>query len=453
MPLSVIFRICQIAIALYIIVSVIVIKKGYQITGAVSGTTLVKTKGSAYNSGGLPWYNQAPIPDDYTQIYDSTDLVFPPMERDATFITTNLYFTPNQTRSACYPGSDDWYNGVFPTAAADASCQKLCVRGTAVNEASTRTGGVWTGMYTLKPNTTDPTQQNCYCQLQTWCPDENILPFKQQQHPFSLQNVDTWTVSFRQNVEFQAFGVVTTNLSPKDNPTPPIYSIAEMLDSAGLAYTDVQQSGAVIVLSSKWKCNLDYSTDQCNPDVSFVNLGQSFNFRRAEYGAEGVPASGAPGTRQLIKHYGIRILIILSGTGGRWDPAAFFTNIGSGIGLLAVATLVADFVACNILGQKELYEKAKFRPVEINEDGTTRGLSFSHPHRHAGPDGAASAGGAGGHGTGTPVYGSTNDIDLDGGRQLAIETRGGSQANIIPANTPKSDRHDEQEEPWGKAKI
>lgn len=143
-----------------------------------------------------------------------------------------------------------------------------------------------------------------------------------------------------------------------------------------------------------------------------------------------------------------------------------------------MATLVADFVAVNLMGQKELYEKAKFRQVVIKRDGTARGLSFSdhvpgttpHPRTSATgrlPTSSASPVGVDGYGAT-----STNDIDLGGGRQLAIDTRGGAPNNhaaaattaavataaVLPAESPRSDRaaaaaEDEVEEPWGKAQI
>ena len=108
--LAIIFRVCQLAIMLYILVAVIILKKGYQRFEPVSGTTVIKTKGSAFNAGGIPWLNMTtqpppPLPPtDFTQVYDSSDLVYPSMERDSSFITTNFWLTSNQTRGQCFPG-------------------------------------------------------------------------------------------------------------------------------------------------------------------------------------------------------------------------------------------------------------------------------------------------------------------------------------------------------------
>jgi hypothetical protein len=136
-----IMHIClQLGILAYIIGYAIVAKRGYQGIEVVSGSAVLKVKGSAYNNGGLPWLlasngaapqtvAHAVIPPAFDQVYDAADLIQPPTERDAVFLTTNLWVTDNQTRSYCYPGSDAWFNAVFDTATADSDCAGLCVRG------------------------------------------------------------------------------------------------------------------------------------------------------------------------------------------------------------------------------------------------------------------------------------------------------------------------------------
>jgi hypothetical protein len=136
----------------------------------VSGSTTLKVKGSAYNIGGMPFTlgaNSYLSDINYLQIFDSSDLVYPATEREAVFISTNLWITDNQTRSTCYPGNDKWYSGKYPASVSDAECNKLCVRGTLVNEADTTSGGVYTGAYTVKVNTSQQIGY-CYCELYTW---------------------------------------------------------------------------------------------------------------------------------------------------------------------------------------------------------------------------------------------------------------------------------------------
>jgi hypothetical protein len=147
----------QIGIVAYVAVYVIGLKRGYQSTEVVVGTSALKVKGSAYNEGGQPWLKNAsdllqtpspPPPPMLEQIFDSNDLIVPPYEREALFITTNLWITDNQTRSRCYPGSNEWWTAQFPAAdnaAAEAACAAVCVKGTISNEADKASGGVLTG--------------------------------------------------------------------------------------------------------------------------------------------------------------------------------------------------------------------------------------------------------------------------------------------------------------------
>jgi hypothetical protein len=117
----------------------------------------------------------------------------------------------------------------------------------------------------------------------------------------------------------------------------------------------------------QWDCNLDHSADQCEPSVSFMSLGTGYNFRRVEFDR------GMHSTRQLLKHSGLRLLVQMTGQGSRFDAAALFTNIGAGIGLLAIASLAADFAAVNLLGHRALYEKAKYRHVTVKDGAMIRG--------------------------------------------------------------------------------
>jgi len=276
-----------------------------------------------------------------------------------------LQITENQTRSVCYPGSDKWFNFVFDASTAATECTAACVEGTVVNEADTRSGGVWTGGFKLLVSPDDASKRLCFCELHSWCPDENIR--SGITNPFRLRGLSNWTISVKQAVRFHKFEVTTVNNVPKNNPIPPIFTVAEVLEGAGLTLDQVRDKGATIVMETAWDCDLDHDVAGCNPKVSFVSLGAGYNFRRLEFD------KGIYSTRQLIKHYGIRLIVSLSGQGSRFDAAALFTAIGAGIGLLAVASLVADFVAVNLLGHRDLYERAKFRHVEVKHGAIIRG--------------------------------------------------------------------------------
>lgn len=74
---------------------VMVYKKGYQEFANVESAVVTKVKGVAFTN------NNVNIPDIYKRIWDTSDLIVPPSENDAFFITTNIIITPNQTRGAC----------------------------------------------------------------------------------------------------------------------------------------------------------------------------------------------------------------------------------------------------------------------------------------------------------------------------------------------------------------
>ena len=70
-------------------------KKGYQEFAYVESAVVTKVKGVAFTN------TNPNIPDIYKRIWDTSDLIVPPSENDAFFITTNIIITPNQSRGAC----------------------------------------------------------------------------------------------------------------------------------------------------------------------------------------------------------------------------------------------------------------------------------------------------------------------------------------------------------------
>lgn len=204
------------------------------------------------------------------------------------------------------------------------TCQAHCVRGTVVNEEDLQTGGVWSGNVKLTPSTAPavPGKLNCYCELYTWCPDENV-PKVAPDNAFVLRGLESWTISVRQNVNFKSFDIVTTNSQPKSSTLPPIYTLEQILAAAGESFSNqTREHGGIVAMDSQWNCNLDWDLDDCNPKVDWIRLSSSYNFRRVEFN------DGIFSGRQLIKQFGIRIVVILSGSAGKFDIAALLTNIG-----------------------------------------------------------------------------------------------------------------------------
>ena len=105
-----------------------------------------------------------------------------------------------------------------------------------------------------------------------------------------------------------------------------------------------------ICLAKKKKvpCSLNtWNTRNCEPTISFqrvdptgegvVSTGENFRRTREYYDSEGVL------TRDLIKLYGIRLLIKPQGVGAKFNFSTLIVTIGSGLALLSIATLVSDY--------------------------------------------------------------------------------------------------------------
>jgi len=95
-------------------------------------------------------------------------------------------------------------------------------------------------------------------------------------------------------------------------------------------------------------CSLNaWNTRNCEPTISFqrvdptgegvVSTGENFRRTREYYDSGGVL------TRDLIKLYGIRLLIKPQGVGAKFNFSTLIVTIGSGLALLSIATLVSDY--------------------------------------------------------------------------------------------------------------
>lgn len=63
--------------------------------------------------------------------------------------------------------------------------------------------------------------------------------------------------------------------------------------------------------------------------------------------------------RTLVKAYGLRFIIVVTGKAGRFDFIPLFLTIGAGIGLMAIPTLIADFVLLNLTKNRKFYQQLK----------------------------------------------------------------------------------------------
>ena len=142
--------------------------KSYQVTGASIGTSKIKVKGEAYleDSSGL-------------EVFDALDLVQPRDEIGATFITTNMFNTQNQSMTECEGRTE---------CMTDADCA----------DGRIDPYGIQTGIC-----------ETNHCVIRAWCPleEEPSPPVD-----IGLMNVENFTVFIRMNVKFPKFGVLRDNV-------------------------------------------------------------------------------------------------------------------------------------------------------------------------------------------------------------------------------------------------
>ena len=117
----------------------------------------------------------------------------------------------------------------------------------------------------------------------------------------------------------------------------------------------------MILIEIIWDCDLDFNDSDCFPVYSFRRFdtketitASGFNFRFAnkyfdkneEY-------------RVLYKAYGLRFIINVSGTAGRFSVVPLMLSVGAGLGLMSLSVLVADCVMLNCTKDKRFYQEIK----------------------------------------------------------------------------------------------
>ncbi len=245
------------------------------------------------------------------------------------------WVTKNQTRGVCpsyaYDGSNNCQT--------DSDCTPLKY---AMNGRQTGRPGSCRVNYT-DPQQLWPVPQGGFCDVFAWCPTEFELTDPAVNN-FHIVGVDQFTVFVRMNVNYPAFGITLDNARGANTTTngANLWTLRDVVSGSGYPYESVQRDGMTVGLNAVWDCDFDKSLSDCAPQITFVRLddpssalSSGFNFRSIEY------LHDRYGARQLTKHYGVRMLVLISGVGRKFDVAALFTAIGAGIGLLSVATLVA----------------------------------------------------------------------------------------------------------------
>jgi hypothetical protein len=120
--------------------------------------------------------------------------------------------------------------------------------------------------------------------------------------------------------------------------------------------------GGVIKIEIDWQCDYDFN-DFCQPKYTFVrydlpfketSTASGFNFRFSnKYSDDGVDS------RVLYKAFGLRFIISVSGTAGKFNIVPFMMTIGAGIGLMSISVIVADMVMLYCTSDRKLIKSFK----------------------------------------------------------------------------------------------
>lgn len=325
---------------------VIVYKHGYQTPVPMIGSTMIKTKGNAYFLNSTTGTKE---------IWDAIDVVIPPMEKGASFITTNFLTTPLQARGVC--NSNDHCT-------TDRDCE-----GPSSNADS---GGIRTGKCT-----------NGRCEVIAWCPVEADISGKNTTN--FLIGVENFTTFIRNSISFPKYNIYADSGSTLINGTN-LFTTDFLLRNASVNFKDVQQLGALIGISFDYECNLDLHISKCKPvrtiarlDDPHSKLSTGFNYRYADhYRIRHNETSEFVEHRDLFKLYGVRFIVMISGTGRKFDIKNLATNLGSGLAMLSIAAVIADILLVYILPKKNIYKKVKVKEMDKFIDETDNEEPSAH---------------------------------------------------------------------------
>ncbi|KAJ8286449.1 hypothetical protein GJAV_G00039370 [Gymnothorax javanicus] len=344
-------RLIQAVIIAYVIGYVCVLKRGYQDTDSVISSVTTKVKGIALTN----------TSDLGLRVWDVADYVIPPQEESSFFVLTNMIVTPNQTQSRCpeNPGPNS-----------NCTMDMDCTPG--LKDA--RGNGVQTGKCV---NYSDSMRT---CEVLAWCPlEEDTDP---PDRPM-LADAENFTVLIKNNIRYPKFNFSKRNILPHINktylthciydaitdPDCPIFTLKYIVSAAQEDFQTMGVHGGVMGIQIRWDCDLDMPYSWCKPRYSFRrldnkdpenNVAPGYNFRFAKYYKTGSNVE----VRTLIKGYGIRFVVMVFGKAGKFSIVPMLLNIGAGLALFGLVTVVCDCIVLTFMKKRNQYKAEKFSYVD-----------------------------------------------------------------------------------------
>ncbi|KFW65146.1 P2X purinoceptor 4, partial [Pygoscelis adeliae] len=320
-------------------------EKGYQETDSVVSSVTTKVKGvTLTNTSTLG-----------AMIWDVADYVIPPQEENTVFVMTNVILTLNQHQGRCPELPDD-----------ETECKEKsdCVPG----YVSTHSNGIQTGDC-VPYNDSIKT-----CEVFAWCPVEDDYHVPKGAGGVEGDATDLSLFPCRRNILPTINSTYLKNCiyDSQTDPFCPIFRLGKIVEAAEQNFQEMAVEGGVMALQINWDCNLDRAASHCVPKYSFRRLDNKdsahtvspgYNFRFAKYYKD----SNGTESRTLVKAYGIRFDIIVFGKAGKFDVIPTMINIGSGLALFGVATVLCDIVVLYCMKKKYYYREKKYKYVEDYE--------------------------------------------------------------------------------------
>lgn len=329
--LGLIFRSLQLLVIGYVVGYSIIAQQAYQKYDPVHGTATIKIKGSGFKNTTAKGL----------QVYDTEDLVVPPTMQGAFFVTTRFHGWEQSRDGICSASPDN-----TTTSGRKCNADPGCVNGEATFL------GVMDGTCGEYNN----------CNIRAWCPLENDPDSAPENEIHGVRN---FSIFIRLNTAFTKFGVtLSTGKNPVDGLS--LFSLREITDRAcdgDCSFEDIRGNGGVVLANAIFDCdaNQDLNVDNCQPDWEFsrIDEGAGFNFRTVFYN------STLQGERLLKKLYGVRTVIVITGQAGKYDTVALLIALGSGLGLLGLASAIADFLLQNCWPKREKFLHDKYTEVDL----------------------------------------------------------------------------------------
>jgi hypothetical protein len=233
----------QLAILIYIIGYTVIYAKGYQSSETAISAIYTKVKGSGIQFGGK------------SALFDAVDLVLPPVEQNALFITTSYIETINQTRSLNCVGTIEDFTSKDFKSCTDENKNLACTKDT-FSANGKRTG-----------NCAKSKSNSSFCELEAWCPIEDDDNGKEIRIP----NVKDWTILVRANVLWPGFGYSTSNTQGDVKPVfgKSIFKVVDIVNETGYDFDSIVSSGMEVLVSIRFDCDSD-KDEKCLPVFKFT---------------------------------------------------------------------------------------------------------------------------------------------------------------------------------------